>query len=121
MSKPAQKLLDGLSRGQRIGLAAALYLCVKPVFNKLVLGGSLAPLALGLIAAACLYFGLKRSNLVLAALLMLVACANMPVNLKNIGLNMYLIYALEGGLDMLTALLLAFHPDIRSHCKNTAR
>lgn len=105
-----------LSRGQKLALGVGIYMCVKPVFNWLVLGGSPAPLAVGLAALICFWFGVKRSNTVIAILLMLVACANMPGNLSRIGFNAYLIYAAEGVTDMLCACLLAFHPEIRRHC-----
>ena len=106
-----------LNTGQKLSMGVAVYMTVKPIFNWLVLGGSLAPLVLGVIALALFYFGVKPSNLVIAILLMLVACANFPNNIRNIGFNSYLIYALEGVLDMLCAVLLAFHPDIRTHFK----
>ena len=93
--------------GLRISMAIAAYLTAKPVFNFLVLGGSIRPLALGLAAAVCFRFGIRRSNLVIAVLLMLAACVNMPASLRRIGLNMYLVYALEGLADMLCAAVLA--------------
>lgn len=101
----------------KLGLVVTIYMILKPVFNFLVLGGSLAPLAFGVAAGIFLWFGVPYANTVIGILLMLVACANMPVNLRNIGLNMYLIYAIEGVLDMGCALLAAFHPAIRSHCR----
>lgn len=104
-----------LSKGQKISMAIAAYMIVKPVFNWLFLGGSIAPLALGLIAMVCFYFGVKWSNTVIAVLLMLVACANMPTNIKNIGFNMFLIYLLEGLIDMVCAVILAFHREVRQH------
>ena len=61
----------------------------------------------------------NSSSLSSAILLMLVACANMPTNVKQMlsQPNPYLFYAIEGVLDMLGAVMLAFHPDIRKHCK----
>ena len=106
-----------LSKGQKLGLPIAFYLIVKPVFNGLVLGGALAPLVIGLAALICLYFGVKWSNTVIAILLMLGACAYMPENIRHLGFNSYLVYLLEGIADMLCAVVLAFHPDIRRHCK----
>ena len=105
--------LKQLSRGQKMSLAVAVYMCVKPVFNFLVLGGAIAPLAFGFAALICFWFGVKYSNTVIAVLLMLVACANLPANLKN----GYWVYTAEGVIDMLCACLLAFHPEIRKHCK----
>ncbi len=106
-----------LSPGQKIGLAVSFYLVIKPVFNCLLLGGALAPLVIGLAALICLYFGVKWSNIVIAVLLMLGACAYMPENIKHLGFNSYLVYLIEGIADMLCAVVLAFHPEIRNHCK----
>lgn len=108
---------SAMSTGQKISLVIALYMIVKPVFNCILLGGSLAPLVLGIIAVVVFYLGIKATNLVIAILLMLVACANFPNNIRNIGLNSYLFYTLEGVLDMLCAVVLAFHPEIRTHFK----
>lgn len=110
--------LSEMPHGKRLSLIVAVYMCIKPVLNWLLLGGSLMPLALGFAALACFWIGLKYSNLVIAILLMLVACANMPGNIKHLlsEPNPYLFYAIEGVLDMLAACLLAFHPAVRRHC-----
>ena len=106
-----------LGKGQKLGIIIALYLILKPVLNRLVLGGSILPVVIGIAALFCLYFGVRRSNIVIAVLLMLGACAYLPENLRHIGFNRYLIYLAEGIADMLFAVVLAFHPDIRRHCK----
>ena len=108
-----------LNKGQKISLGIALYLLLKPLFNFLVLGGSLIPLVLGLAVLICFYPGVRRSNTVIAILLMLGACAYLPGNIRNIGFNPYLIYLLEGIADMLFAVVLAFHPDVRTHFKQS--
>lgn len=115
MSDAPRPAFADMPAGKKMSLAVSVYLCVKPVFNWLVLGGALAPLAVGFAAVICFRFGVKRSNTVFAILLMLVACANMPDNLRQIGLNAYLVYTVEGVLDMLCACLLAFHPQIRRY------
>ena len=103
------------STGQLISVVIAAYMCIKPVFNFLVLGGSLKPLAIGLAALCCFLIGLKYSNTAIAVVLMLVACTNMANNLRMIGFNQYLVYAIEGVIDMLAACVLAFHKDVRAH------
>ena len=108
---------DPRSKGQKLCIGIALYLILKPVCNRLVLGGSILPVVIGIAALFCLYFGVRRSNIVIAVLLMLGACAYLPENLRHIGFNRYLIYLAEGIADMLFAVVLAFHPDIRRHCK----
>ena len=106
-----------LNKGQKTGMAIAFYLIAKPVCNCLLLGGALTPLVIGIAALICLYFGIRRSNLIIAVLLMLCACAYMPDNIRNLGLNPYLIYLLECIADMLCAAVLAFQSDVRKHCK----
>ena len=103
------------STGQLISVVIAAYMCIKPVFNFLVLGGSLKPLAIGLAALCCFLIGLKYSNTAIAVVLMLVACTNMINNLRLIGFNQYLVYAIEGVIDMGAACVLAFHKDVRVH------
>ena len=57
--------------------------------------------------------GVRRSNIFFAVVMMLIACAYLPQNIRNFNL----LYLIEGLLDMLGAVMLAFHPDIRRHCK----
>ena len=104
-----------MSRGKQLAVITAVYMCIKPVLNWLLLGGSLMPLALGFAALVCFWIGLKYSNIVIAILLMLVACANLPTNLRNIGFNAYLVYTVEGVMDMAAACVLAFMADVRSY------
>ena len=103
------------SPGQIISVGIASYMCIKPLFNFIVLGGSLMPLGLGLVTMVCFLMGLKYSNMAIAIVLMLVACTNLPNNLSNIGFNMFLIYTLEGVIDMFAACVLAFHKGVREH------
>ena len=104
-----------LNAGQKISMGIALYMIVKPVFNFVALGGSLAPLAIGLAAMVCFYFGVKRSNTVIAILLMLTACAYFPQNVRNHSV----IYLLEGAAGMVFAVVLAFNTAVRKHFKMT--
>lgn len=107
------------NKGQMLGVAVGAYMIVKEILNAIMVGGSLNlySLIIAIAAAAVLWFGVKYTNYVVAVILMLVACTHLPDNLRNIGLNAYLIYTIEGVIDMLAAVLLAFHPDIRQHCK----
>lgn len=104
-----------LNSGQKISIGIALYMIVKPVFNCIVLGGSLSPLVLGIAAVICFYFGLKWSNTVIAILLMLTACAYFPQNVRNHSI----IYLLEGIADMGCACVLVFHSAVRKHFKQS--
>lgn len=104
------------SRGKRLGLAVAGYIILKQIVNGIVgsfSGMNLFILFWGVIAGICFYKGVKKSNLFFAVLMMLIACAYFPQNI----LNFRLLYIFEGALDILAAVMLAFHPDIRAHCK----
>ena len=113
MSEPTG---ETYSRGQKLSMAAAGYIIVKQIVNSLIggFGGmNLFILFWGIIAGICFYKGVKKSNLFFAVLMMLIACAYLPQNIRNFDL----LYLIEGVLDMLGAVMLAFHPDIRKHCK----
>lgn len=106
----------GFHRGQSLSLTVAGYVIVKQIVNMIVggFGGlNLFILFWGAIAGICFYKGVKKSNLFFAVLMMVVACAYFPQNIMHFNL----LYIIEGVLDMLGAVLLAFHPDIRAHCK----
>lgn len=104
---------------QKLIAAVGCYMCIKPIFNCLLLGGDLKPLLYGVLALIAMWSGVKYSNLVTALLLALVALTNLPHNLGSIGLNAYLIYTLEGVVDVLLAALLTFHPAVREHCRQS--
>ena len=120
MSRNADRESGGISRGQALSTGIAAYIAAKQILNMIIGGFSLTGLLIllfGIGAGVCFWFGVKKSNLVAAVLMMLTACAYLPNNLKNIGLNVYLLYSAEGLLDMAGAMLLAFQQDIRKHCK----
>lgn len=105
-----------LNNGQKLSMGVALYIVIKQIINGIIggFGGmNLVILLVGIAAGFCFYKGIAKSNLIVAVLMMAVACAYFPGNIKNFNL----LYIIEGVLDMLGAVLLAFHPDIRSHCK----
>ncbi|MCQ2407556.1 MAG: hypothetical protein MJ065_03395 [Oscillospiraceae bacterium] len=105
-----------LNNGQKLSIGVAVYIVIKQIVNSIIGGfGGLNFMILlaGIAAGVCFYQGVKKSNIVVAVLMMLVACAYLPGNIKNF----QLLYLIEGVVDILGALLLAFHPDIRTHCK----
>ncbi|MBR6761292.1 MAG: hypothetical protein IKM30_04590 [Oscillospiraceae bacterium] len=107
-------------RGKNLAAGVGIYMLLKQILNGII-GGfgftDLIPIGIAVAAIVCLWTGVKRSNLIVGIYLMLLACTYLPQNLKHIGLNVYLLYTLEGLLDMAGAVLLAFHPAVRSHCK----
>ena len=120
MSFTQKREPGGNGRGQALSVGVAAYIAAKQILNMIIGGFSLTGLLIllfGIGAGICFLFGVKKSNLVVAVLMMLTACAYLPNNLKHIGCNVYLLYTAEGLLDMAGAMLLAFHQDIRSHCK----
>ena len=107
--------------GRKLAVTVAGYMILKQLLNG-ILGGfggmNLFLLLFAVAAAVCLWFGVKASNLVIAVFLMTFACAYMPGNLRQVGSDhIYLLYILEGVLDMAGACVLAFHPAVRRHCK----
>ena len=104
---------------QKLLAVVGAYLCIKPIFNCLILGGDLKPLLYGVLGLIAMWSGIRFSNLVTATLLVLVALTNLPQNLHCIGLNAYLIYTLEGVVDVLLSFLLVFHPAVRAHCRQS--
>lgn len=110
-----QTSLRSMHPGRLISVGIAAYMCIKPVFNHFVLGGQLLPLTFGFAALVCFLYAVKKSNIIIAVLLMVAACSNLPTNLKNIGWNMYLIYTIEGVIDMAAACTLAFYPEVRAY------
>ena len=105
-----------LNRGQILSIGTAVYIILKQIVNIIVGGFSglnLLIMLFGAAAGVCFYLGVRKSNIAVAVVMMTVACAFLPDNLKNFNL----LYIIEGVLDMLGALLLVFHPDIRTHCK----
>lgn len=108
--------ISALNTGQKISMGIALYIIAKQILN-ILLGGfsgvNLLILLFGLGAGYCFYAGVKKSNLIVAVIMMLVACAYLPGNFRG-GQWLYLI---EGVIDIVCAGVLVFHPDIRTHCK----
>ena len=105
-----------LNNGQKLSIGVAVYIVIKQIVNCIIGGFSgmnLVFLLAGIAAGVCFHQGVKKSNIVVAVLMMLVTCAYLPGNIRNFNL----LYLLEGVIDILGALLLAFHPDIRTHCK----
>lgn len=105
-----------LNNGQKLSIGVAVYIVIKQIVNSMIggFGGmNLVILLAGIAAGVCFYFGVKKSNLIAAVLMMLVACAYLPGNIRNFNL----LYLAEGVIDILGSLLLAFNPDIRTHCK----
>lgn len=106
-------------RGQVLATAVGVYLVVKEILNGLIGGGiNLIYLIFAVAAAVCLWKGVKWSNLVVAVVLMALFCTHFVTNIQNLGFNVYLLYLIEGVIDAGAAVLLAFYPDVRRHCKS---
>lgn len=105
------------NRGQILATVVGIYMVAKEILNGIISGGiNLIYLIFAVAAAICLWKGVKWSNLVVAVVLMAVFCTHFVTNVTNLPQN--LLYLLEGIVDAGAAVLLAFYPDVRRHCKS---
>ncbi len=102
--------------GRKLSLAIGIYLIVKAVLN-MILGGGIGGLIVSLLEAAVLYTGLMYINYVVAVLLAIVMLRHFKDNITNFGSNW--IYLLEGIADIVCAVLLVIHKDIKKHFSNS--
>ncbi len=105
------------ARGKRFSLIIGLYLVCKQLLN-LILGFSASNVLMLLAAAAAcwaLYAGMKHMNTVVATLIVLNACICLPDNLRGLGLNIYLLYTLEGLADVVCGFALVLQQDVKAY------
>ena len=105
-------------KGRTLCIAISIYLIVKAVLNMIIGGGfsfSGAFIAAGL--AVMLFTGFKYFNYIAAAVLAVTALVYLPQNISDIGSNW--LYLLEGVTDIVCAVLLCVHKDIKEHFTKT--
>lgn len=100
-------------KGFSISLAMAVYVVVKAVLNMIIGSFSLSSLMLALAMACLLFVWIKNVNYITAGIFVLVVLMHLPANLGNISSNW--IYLLEGGIDILCAVLLTTNRDVREN------
>lgn len=102
--------------GRTLALCIGLYLIVKSVLNMIIGNDPIGNLIYSVIEAAALYTGLMYINYVVAGIAALVVLVNLKNNLSNIGSNW--IYLVEAAVDIVCAVLLISHKDIKEHFTN---
>ncbi len=107
--------------GKNITMAVGIYLIVKSVLN-LILGFSFTNVLMLIIAGVIfvlLYKHVPYCNYIIAVYLGLVFIAHFWTNITNLGNSfVYWIYLLEGIIDLLAGLLLAFNKNVRAYFGN---
>lgn len=100
--------------GKQFSIVIGIYLLVKQVLN-IFLGDGFTSLILPIIMAILLFLGIKYCNYGVACVLVVIAIMHIGTNLSNLGFNRYLIYVIEGVLDILSAVALCVNNDIKSY------
>lgn len=98
--------------GKTYSMAIGIYIIAKAVLN-MILGSGLSSLILPIIMAIVLFMGIKYGNYVIAVILAITVFAHIGTNISNIGFNSYLIYFIEGIIDIVCAILLCVNSDIK--------
>ncbi len=102
--------------GRNISICIGAYLIVKFILNLILGGFNIGDLIIAVLICAVMLFGLKYTNYAAAAVLALIAIYHLPGNISNIGSNW--IYLIEGIIDIVCAVLLCVHRDVRGHFTN---
>lgn len=104
--------------GRMVAIIIAVYVILKVLVN-MMLGGSLdiSGLLIAAAEAVFLFIGLKYTNYVIAAVLVLVMVVHLGDNIKNISSN--LIYLIEGIIDVICAVILCVAGNVREHFSNS--
>ena len=105
--------MESFELGKKYSIVIAIYLVVKELIN-VFLGGSITSLILPIVMAIVLILGVKYCNYIVAGLLAVIVITHIGTNLSNIGFNVYLVYTLEGLLDIIVAVFLCINKDIKA-------
>ncbi|MCC8069175.1 MAG: hypothetical protein LIO71_05430 [Ruminococcus sp.] len=106
--------MGNVETGKRFSIVIAVYLVVKQVVN-LILGAGISSLILPIVMAILLILGIKYCNYGVACVLVIIAISHMGTNLSNFGFNRYLLYIVEGIIDILGAVALCVNNDIKAY------
>lgn len=100
--------------GKQFSIAIGIYLIVKQIIN-LILDAGVTSLILPIVMAILLFLGIKYCNYGVACVLIVIAIACIGTNLSNLGFNRYLLYVVEGIIDILCAVALCVNNDIKAY------
>lgn len=100
--------------GKQFSIAIGIYLIVKQTIN-LILGAGVTSLILPIVMAVLLFLGIKYCNYGVSCVLVVIVIMHIGTNLSNLGFNRYLLYVVEGILDILSAVALCVNSDIKAY------
>ncbi len=104
-------------KGRTIAVGISVYILVKYVVNGFLGDGfGLLNLVLGVVILVLTIAGLQYTNYGVAIYLASVAILHLPANISHIGSNWF--YLLEGVIDILLAVALVTHNDVKEHFTN---
>lgn len=105
--------------GRSAALIVGIYFVLKAVVN-LLLGGNLWGIIIAALEAAVLYTGLIFSNYVIAVIVLVQVVMHLPGNISGLSENFkYLIYLLEGVIDVICCALICLSANAREHFSNS--
>ena len=110
--------MGNAENGKKIATGIGLYIIIKSVLN-LILGGGfmsfLGSLILAVVFLFMLVMGVKYTNYIVGVWCILTVATNVETNVANLGFNKYLIYLIEGIIDLIAGVMLFANNDIKAH------
>jgi hypothetical protein len=111
--------MESVKKGKQFSIAIAVYIIVKQLLN-VALGDGFTSLILPIIMAVLLVLGIKYCNYGVACVLVVVALTHIGTNLSNLGFNRYLVYVIEGIIDILSAVALCVNSNIKAYFETSS-
>ena len=108
------------SQGRAVVVIIGAYLFLKVIINMILGGGiDIGGIIQAVVLFAAMFSGLQYLNYVVVAVLGLTVLIHLPGNIMGIFQNWkYVVYLLEGGVDVLACLMLVLPPNVRQHFTN---
>lgn len=100
--------------GKKYSVAIGVYIIVKAILN-IILGSGITSLILPIVMAIVLFIGIKYGNYAIAVILGITVLIHIGTNISNLGLNRYLIYFIEGIIDIVCAVILVTNNNIKEY------
>jgi hypothetical protein len=100
------------SKGRGLAMAIGIYAVVKAVLNGIIGSFAIFDIIIAIAILVFMIFGIKYSNYIIAALMVLVVAKNFGHNISDIGANW--IYLLEAAIDIICAAVLCLSSDVKA-------
>jgi uncharacterized membrane-anchored protein len=111
--------MESVQKGKQFSIAIGVYIILKQILN-VALGGSITSLILPIVMAVLLILGIRYCNYGVACVLVVIFIAHIGTNLSNLGFNSYLVYLIEGIIDVLCAVALCVNSDIKAYFETSS-